>query len=74
MAKLLPLAGAGPEARTREYRVKTNRPLLDSGIRQMGIWLAELNWDAILRPELNTEEQEQILITIKKTFLLAFNV
>ena len=62
-AVALPLAGAGQEARTREYRVKTNRPLPDSGIRQMGIWLFEINWDEILRPELNPEEQDQILRT-----------
>ena len=29
----------------------------------MGIWLCEINWDEILRPELNAEEQDHILRT-----------
>lgn len=59
-AVALPLAGAGVEAKTREYRVKTNRPLPESGIRQMGLWLADIDWETILRQELDPEEQDQI--------------
>ena len=36
-AVAVPLAGAGTGARTREYTVKRNRPLPDSGIREMGL-------------------------------------
>ena len=60
-AVAVPLAGAGEEARTRQYSVKTNRPLPDSGIREMGQWLADIQWEILLRPELSPEEQDQIL-------------
>ena len=55
-----PLAGAGAGARTREYTVKTNRPLPASGIRQYGQWLAGMNWDALLYPAGNTDDQDAI--------------
>ena len=63
-AVAVPLAGAGPEARTREYRVKINRPLPDSGIRDMGCWLANIQWGEVLRLDLNPEEQDQIFRSI----------
>jgi hypothetical protein len=60
-AVAVPLAGAGAEAKTREYRVKTNRPLPASGIREMGLWLSDIKWEAVLRPELCPEDQDAIL-------------
>ena len=60
-AVAVPLAGAGAEARTRQYTVKTNRPLPDSGIREMGVWLSDIQWDAVMRPEFSPQEQDQIL-------------
>jgi hypothetical protein len=60
-AVAVPLAGAGAEARTRQYSVKTNQPLPDSGIREMGQWLADIQWEILLRPEFSPEEQDQIL-------------
>ena len=60
-AVAVPLAGAGAEAKTREYTVKTNRPLPASGIREMGLWLSDIKWEAVLRPELCPEDQDAIL-------------
>ena len=63
-AVAVPLAGAGLEGRTREYRVKTNRPIPESGIRDMGIWLANVQWGEELRPDMSSEEQDQIFRSI----------
>ena len=60
-AVAVPLAGAGPEARTREYRVKKNRPLPESGIRDMGLWLSDIQWEAVMRPDFSPGEQDQVL-------------
>ena len=43
-AVAVPLGGAGAEAKTRQCTVKTNRPILDSGIRIMHCRLA-LSWE-----------------------------
>ena len=40
-AVAVPLARDGAEARTRQYSVKTNRPLPESGIKEMGAWLSQ---------------------------------
>ena len=63
-AVAVPLAGAGPEGRTREYRVKTNRPITESGIRDMGLWLANIQWEEELKPYMSPQEQDKILRSI----------
>ena len=60
-AVAVPLAGAGPEARTREYSVKKNRPLPESGLREMGLWLSDIQWEAVMRPDFSPGEQDQVL-------------
>ena len=60
-AVAVPLAGAGPEARTREYSIKKNRPLPESGIRDMGLWLSDIQWEAVMRPDFSPGEQDQVL-------------
>ena len=39
-AVAVPLAGAGTEAKTRQYTVRTSHPPPDSGLRQMGVWIS----------------------------------
>ena len=41
MAVALPLAGAGVGAVTREYVMKTSRPMPDSLVRQFGQWITQ---------------------------------
>ena len=57
----VPLAGAGADVKTREYAVKSSRPLPASGIREMGLWLSGIQWGAVLRPEFDPDEQDQVL-------------
>ena len=56
-----PLAGAGAGAKSRQYSVKTSRPLPESGIRQYGQWLATVDWVAVLGSAINTEDQDATL-------------
>ena len=60
-AVAVPLAGAGTGAVTREYSVKTSRPLPDSGKREFGLWLANTNWEELLAQGINSEEQDCIM-------------
>ena len=44
MAVAVPLAGAGVGAVTREYAMKTSRPIPDSQVRQFGQWITQEDW------------------------------
>ena len=56
MAVAVPLAGAGEGAVTREYSMKSSRPLPDSGIREFGQWITKERW-SVLRDTGSTSEQ-----------------
>ena len=47
MAVAVPLAGAAVGAVTREYTVRTSRPLPDSAIRQFGQWITREDWTEV---------------------------
>ena len=56
MAVAEPLAGAD-SVRTREYTVKSSRPLPDSGVREFGRWLQGVQWEGLLTWDLSPTEQ-----------------
>ena len=47
MAVAVPLGEAGEGAVTREYTVKSSRPMPDSGVRRFGQWVTQEDWTRI---------------------------
>jgi hypothetical protein len=60
MAVAVPLAGAGAGAVTREYTVRTSRPMPDSAIRQFGQWITGEDW-AEVKSVASTSQQGLVL-------------
>ena len=60
MAVAVPLAGAGEGAVTREFTLKSSRPLPDSKVREFGQWVAREDWGA-LRGNISSSHQAIIL-------------
>ena len=64
MAVAEPLAGAGT-THTREYRVKTSRPMPDSSVRLFGQWIQGIQWDELLTGDMTPTQQAE---TMEKMF------
>ena len=60
MAVSVPLARAGAGAVTREYTVRTSRPMPDSAIRQFGQWITGEDW-AEVKSFASTSQQGLVL-------------
>ena len=55
-----PLAGAGTTV-SREYMVRTSRPLPESGINEFGSWLQGVQWQEHLTPDLTPTQQAETM-------------
>ena len=65
MAVALPLAGAGAGAVTREYAVKTSRPMPDSQIRQFGQWITQEDWAELKSTSSSSEQADMLSIILQ---------
>ena len=53
-----PMAGAGTTV-SREYTVRTSRPLPESGINEFGSWLQGVQWQEHLTPDVKKYFQDK---------------